>query len=317
MFVLSACGGGGSELSMLLNSSETVKPVISHEVVPQNSIAHIDKYVFDIPSNTLAAPKPLAGKWDIALRHMGSDAAKYNISSDYSNLTGYTPPSESVTWQVGNNRGLVFQNYKDYFGSYIDTAKFNFEAVQGGGPHSILEYSPTTPIPMIQDNIGLTFKFYAKIPHFAQSGGGVAQICLIGYMVDGNNNSFAFVIPIFDNRGIVYTPTVANDGSVAFVSAPFGTNKYFTANSKSGTYTGNTFTNDTYYEGTITKQNLLNIIVDLQNYQQGPKFNNNISSDIGSYKLVLFGVIHEMSIMNDPTKSVSSGFSMHGLSIDR
>lgn len=260
-------------------------------------------FVRDPESNIANEPPINSNEWSFAVRYQGGDIVSLPVLNDNSKLIGYTP-TETQMSQMGNGKGPVFYRHNNCFGSYIDTQAVPHRNITGAGPHTVVSYNFKEK-PLLVDGIVLSCRMSN---HYFETNNGVAQLSIIGYIYDRKtNNTIAFVMLAMDNRYSWFEPTVMHDTSVYFVTQPIHSNRYSTPLS-SESMKMDTFS-DVLVEITITEDNLVNIINDV-NKSAGKEV---LSSDLDSYVLDNFGVLHEVFVFNTPEIFVKSGVSIRDL----
>jgi hypothetical protein len=190
-------------LSVTVNDTSTTptQPTVTGQILSPTIVNPVTNYVYDpISGNT--NQHPADGLWGTASR-----------------------------WQ-GPNPGTLTQTQTNLFTSNIDTNVLPFRTVVGGGPHNVVSY--VTAPETIQRPFGdyLEISWGASVDSFSESNGGVAQLSAYTYFKDPDDNYFAILFAIYDNRSEYYnyTPNVGFDTQVFFATTPIGNTKYCTSN---------------------------------------------------------------------------------------
>lgn len=271
--LLADCGGGGSG-SATSTAPDAIPVVNTSEVLVPGFPGVVPRYVYDLPSATLNNPPGDIYDWSLTVRHMGP--RPYDTHGFDARDNGYS--------------------------SRIDSANFEVVPIRGAGQHSVLERKFHGEA-MFKDGRPLVMSFNATLGEQQQTGANVAQASLIGYLWDGDKNSFGFVFSFFDNRYSTYTPYVSNDTYAAFVAAPFSTGPYCTV--MQGRYSHNI---------AITEENMRNIIADLNTRCRVDCVKWH--SDLSQYKFTAVGILHEVFMDNKAERLVSE-LKVNGFEIAR
>ena len=297
------CGGSSSQIQA---EGYTV-------LIPPNGSDSVNYYVRDLPSG-IQQSSPKDGKWSVNVRHMGPDIVSSNPTGDFSLLTLLSVPPLN---QRGQNSGdssttPVFQVKGPDFGSFIDTTLVPDRVVVGGGPHSTFSVNPQFPFPMTR-NLAISFDSAVKTSH--TTGTGVAQLVVYFYLIERTSGvTIACLWAIFDSRSgqINYLPTVGSDTTVAFSSAPFGTNVFGTLMPGSSSMTSSTG-GLKQYEIKIEKSNFDAILQQVNVFRLANSMST-ISENIIDFDLVQFGVIHEI-FKQSPGDTVRTGVRVSNLTL--
>lgn len=277
------CGGSSGQLA----------PEGYTVLIPPNASDSVGYYMRDLPSGIQQAA-PSDGKWSVNVRHMGPDIISSNPTGDFGPLTLLSVPALNQRGQnTGNSTTTpAFQAKGPDFGSFIDTTLVPDRVVVGGGPHSTWSADPQSPFPMTEN---LAISFDAAIKTAQVTGTGVAQLVVYFYLVERSSGvTVACLWAIFDNRPIFvdYTPTVSSDTSVAFSTAPFGTNAFGTLMPGSSSMTSSTG-GLRPYEIKIEKSNFDTILQQINVFRLANSMTA-VSENVTDFNLVTFGVIHEV-----------------------
>lgn len=231
-----------------------------------------------VQNGRITAESQATDKFQLLVRHMGDDAAANEVTWDASYYTGFQPRFSLYNFQRGEydngppSGSNTFQLQGYEAGCMINTWSFDWLPVVGGGPHCALQYKwdtslETVPKPWTIENASLTFQFSLKIPWHNKNGSNsyeaIAQSNMVIYLEDKNGVFVGIVVAVFDPRPS-YGEYVSNDSYTAFVSAPLlDGQSYITKSPYSGGYGSETFDDYRFTRVHITKQNLVNIITDV------------------------------------------------------
>lgn len=221
-----------------------------------------------------------------------------SVSNFSYNMGTGNPPESFKGWALIKRHGTydsVFNNGEVY--SSIDTRTFPYQTIVGGGPQSILSNNLETEIPVFSEDGDLAFEFKAKV--IASDVTGVGQLVWVAYLTDGSN-VFAMIFNLWDNRYSSFTPNVMNDTTTPFINSPFETNKYATLYENSSSMSNDIHSEFREYKITFTKQNFQNMINDLNSYCGNSMFCTRFSEDVNDYKLGLYGILHEVFLLDNP-----------------
>ena len=327
-FVLTACGGGGTESP----PTPPANPVTSYVsepdcVTPANLIAEV-----------ATAPKNATF---MRVQHMG-DLGTTELAGQIANvvtwpvgdLTGFYPPDAVAT---GAQRGYrdasppvaasAFQLSCGGAGFLINTFQFSHALpLVGEGPSISLAREPqpeaavfrsAAATMMIEANVNLKHAAY-QAPHVAD---GTAQVSFFYYARDTTTNtSIAHVILLFDSRAAgvnaVGSESVGSDGQVAFVGSPLRTTdtagapiRYVAVGPGSDAmHNVDAWSRPILFRAQVPYENFRQMLLRLKG---GPL--PNISARPEDYRITLFGVLGEVLPGTGADHNVTLGASVTDL----
>lgn len=295
------------------------EPVITKAIplttyIPSPITPYITDYVDGVYENIPP------GSWGLSIRHMGQEAAKFNPTDTYIDLTGLETPYTNQYANRASRPSLVFQTMPNEWTSFIDTSLCPPRSIIGGGQHSIMEYIFNRDVkPFSTKNDILNISCDLAIPYGKFDANGIAQLSFVSYFRDKNGSIFAIVIALYDNRFSSYKATVMNDTSVAFVSTPISTNQYITKTNKSAPMTNGTYDDYHFYEVNISYENFTNIINSLNAYVAPQKEWKGVTfdTDILSYEITQVGVLHEVFVNNNNSNVSANAIRGKNLVVNR
>lgn len=240
----------------------------------QNEMEVIPNYGNNVPKDKLL----------LLTRYIGDDFVNNGISRDNSGVV--------------NDKGNVHMviNTKDL------AERGLYRNIVGGGPHMWMSKTFGRKIfPWSKEGQYLRFKIDASVPfvrledpngnisntNFSASKAPVTQLCFGFYLHDSqSNNTFAYIIALYESRGTYKETANANDTFVNFVSTPVETNsKFITVPSSSTVLQSVPFSEEKTFEVYIKKENLENVI---------KASNAPLSSDLSRYELTMAGLMFEL-----------------------
>lgn len=217
-------------------------------------------------------------------RYIGNDFVNNGISCDNSGVV--------------NNKGNVHMviNTKDL------AERGLYRNIVGGGPHMWMSKTFGRKIyPWSKEGQYLRFKIDASVPfvrledpngnisntNFSASKAPVTQLCFGFYLHDSqSNNTFAYIIALYESRGTYKETANANDTFVNFVSTPVETtSKFISVPSSSAILQSVPFTDKKSFEVYIKRKNLENVI---------KASNASLSSNLSRYELTMAGLMFEL-----------------------
>lgn len=275
---------------------------------------------FFVDFQTLPANTPyMVIRWQDDTNHTGN-AISQNVSYDPGNYTGYTPPSPRSSWQRGEfddpvSVSPVFQLNGLSGGIMMNSWFGTWSAVVGGGPNVVYGYNFSPyPHPWTTSASKLWVQSDLKLPWFAHwdnnSNGNfpVGQLSFVIYLLDSASNTpLAIIANVFDNRA---NPSehVSYDGATHFVGTYLGATRYLTPDPYSATWQTNTWNTSIFCRAQITRQNLINIVTDIND-----KYGLSLSSNPDNYVLTMAGIIQET--FREQGDQISMGSSFYGFGI--
>lgn len=177
-----------------------------------------------------------------------------------------------------------------------------YRKILGGGPHIwLMKQFADRIMPWSKNGQHLSLSVNAAVPYveltdpdgnvsdhnFTASQAPVTQLSFGLYLRDIKKGiTFAYIIPMYESRGTYPETANAHDTYVSFVSTPLECNStYVTINPQSTSLQYKPFDREKYFEMNLTKQNFEKAIRDS---------NENLSTDISTYELILAGVLFEL-----------------------
>lgn len=292
--LLISCGGGSEQPSVpdLPQKISIINP--PPEATPF--------FIRDLPSDLQQEPPKHSDSWSYAVRHQGGDILSVAIpqSAETVDKTGLRL-NEALALR-GNGRGSFFRAFNNQFESYIDTSSSPYRTVIGGGPHVAISYTFDRQPPVV----GTTITADISIPFVEVTGDGVGQLSIFGYMTDGTT-IVAFVFGIFDNRAVKVEPIVMSDTYFSFVSQAIQDSRYAIPNTVEP-MVSNPFDGYRAFGSTFTAETLKHMIQDI-NENHRSHGTALISEDPATYKFISVGVLHEVSLQDDPNNVLKMGVS--------
>lgn len=243
-------------------------------------------------------------------------------------------------WQRGFSDGDAsttsgFQMKCDEVGSFISTSTFARQKIIGAGPHAAYFYDfrdaadlTFARLPRIYDNdpaTELVFQAEVEVPLMIRSGPAdnpitgslaVAQLSLGAYLRDSvSGKMFAYVFNLYQNRPSE-RPQIAQDEEVAYVSTPWQTNEYVSMPPASAGYASETWTGLRLFRIHVPQPKFAHALSGLHvfcaasqnrttNVCQPGLGGANFSLDPANYRLVSFGMLHE--VFTGAANQISSG----------
>lgn len=245
-------------------------------------------------------------------------------------------------WQRGRVDGDAsvtsgFQMKCDDVGSYINTATFPRQALIGNGPQAAYFYDfrdPADPatlarLPPVFDadpKTDFVLQARVEIPLLQRAGPAddavsgslaVAQLSMAAYLRDAQSGKlFAYVVNLYQNRA-AELPLIAQDEEVAYVSTAWQSNEFVTVPPESAGYASDTWTGLRLYRVHVPQAKFAAALGRLNAFCAAPEHrarpfcqpgagNATFSSDPRDYRLVAFGMLHEV-FTGMPANQVANG----------
>lgn len=283
----------------------------------------------------------------IIARHLGPNIWKSKIRAsqkgemkkktlwDTPPVAGFSnePNSPRVDWsESANSLPSYIQHQGDEIGFYISLSDLKtqtdakgqslYSPVRGGGPHMTVG-KDLSAFPWANANGQLEMETEAAVSFVETSGGfnffrrterPFEQLSFILYLKDTESNSvMAFVFNFFDSRG-VYNPSVQNDTSVDFLSAPLDrvSTHFLTLAADSAPFQTKPMKRRLKFHIALTEQNLLNAINAIN--AEGSLTSAKLSLDPKKYMLTSVNVFFELPNYV-PKVTTNAGVSIKGMKV--
>lgn len=259
------------------------------------------------------------------VRHQDNSSAPGNAVSlpvhyDASIHTGFKPPEPYEKWQLGkfddaSSASSVYQLHCKSGGIHMNSWDTTWKPVVGGGPNTIYAYEFSEPaFPWAEEGSELQLQANLQLPYFElwdinkNEQKPVGQLSYVIYLHDHTiPHAIAVVMNIFDHRQMTPVEAVLHDTGVSFASTFFGGTRYLTPASDSGEWTNQTWKGWKLYRAVMTKDNLLNIVTDINKAHS-----THLSLNPADYKLTAIGIMQETFREEGDQVSMSSSFSDFG-----
>lgn len=291
--LLVACGGGtDSPAPDLPEKISIVKP--PPEATPF--------FIRDLPSGVQQEPQKNSDSWSYAVRHQGADIVSLALSQSAETVAKTGLKLDEPAPLHGNGRGSFFRAFHNQFESYIDTGSNPYRTVIGGGPHTAISYTFDQQPPVV----GTTISAEVSIPFMETSDSSVGQLSIFGYLTDGKT-MLAFVFGIFDNRPVRIEPLAMSDTYTSFVSQAIDDSRYAMPTTVEPMM-HQPFQGYRTYGATFTAESLERLIQDV-NESHRAHGTELISEDPAAYKFISVGLLHEVSLHDDPANAIRMGVS--------
>lgn len=318
-------------------------PIYTAEAIGVNRL--LPEYALQQPPDWLPPPNAtyvyVRGMGDPGTEELENEVAS-TVGWDASFYTGFRPNgpywylSQKGYANLGPPIGTnVFQVQGYYAGFLINTWQFSHTVptttpwgAQDGGPHMAYERRFGPPKEIFKDpSSELTLQVYFKLPWllFGQDAAS-AQAILFYYLIDITSGfRFAGVIGFFDSRpwgNFNGREALRTDSHDYYVSSPLArrtfdnrTPRYATKSPYSHpVQNGVEWTSDKFFRAHLSRDNLLNIIEDLETLEGI----TGISQDPNDWRLLRAGVLVEIGFPNPETMAddnISVGGSLHHFEI--
>nr|WP_321411971.1 hypothetical protein [uncultured Allomuricauda sp.] len=306
------------DLDSSLNSVSLVSSV--NTILSTQNVSSLTNRFYVQNESTPLDTMIMVVRWQDDVSHSGN-AISINPTYDPSTFTGYTPPTPLSNWQKGEfddstNGSPVFQMNGAYGGILMNSWFTSYQSIVGGGQNTTYEYAfSSPPSPWSTGTSKLWVQADLRLPWFANWDNNsnnnypVGQLSFFMYLKDTvNNAAIAIIVNAFDNRSSTPSETVMTDTFTYFASTRFGGTDYSTPNTYSSSWRSTTWNTYNFYRAEITRQNLINIITDINS-----QFSQSFSTDPTDYVLTSAGILQET--FREEGDQVSMGASFRNFSI--
>lgn len=274
---------------------------------------------FLVENQTLPVGSPyMVVRWQDDASHPGN-AVSNPVTYDAGAYTGFTPPSPRENWQRGeydiaSSGTPVFQLYGTNGGMLMNSWATTFQQITGGGQNTVYGYEFPNPVsPWGRSTSRLWIQGDIQLPWIGtwntdnDSNAPVGQLSYITYLRDiATQKTICIVVNAFDNRPTIPAEQIMHDTYTYFASTRFGGTRYATPNPYSGTWRSSAWSGFTFYRAEITRQNMQNIIQDMNNQGAG------LSTDPANFVLTSVGILQETFRENGDHISLGSSFRNFG-----
>lgn len=247
-------------------------------------------------------------------------------------LTGLSIAGDRARWQRASlpdasaDTSSALQLFCDDFGSYINTWTFPYRTLVGEGPHAVFAYDfPESQRPPVYDDDAdsdAVIEADIEIPWLAIFVDDAApppvaplgQVSLFFYVRDrATGKPFAVLIEIFDSRFVPATAPASSamhDTEVPFLSIPLSpVSPFATPSPKSGYFTGAPWSGLRTFSARISREEFRRGIAAINALCARHRdfafcaplgaTEDAYASDVASYEVTSFGLIHELFGVDD------------------